>query len=48
MSETLVRMVAELTGHEGDLGDKMEMFISYFNRTMEQSDASCCVILIQL
>ena len=34
MSETLVRMVAELTGHEGDLGDKMEMFISYFNRTM--------------
>ena len=34
MSETLVRMVAELTGHQGDLGEKMEMFISYFNRTM--------------
>ncbi len=29
MSETLVRMVAELTGHEGDLGEKMEVFISY-------------------
>jgi hypothetical protein len=34
MSETLVRMVAELTGHKGDLGEKMEMFIDYFNRTM--------------
>jgi hypothetical protein len=34
MSETLVRMAAELTGHKGDLGEKLEMFISYFNRTM--------------